>query len=125
MIFTKLNHDLASRIKFVPEPEEIHLLNKAIDAATQSVQRFRVGAACSQGSAFNTTDLHAETHMLLARVGEWTPGRDATVAVARLGRKWDWRCSYPCASCANQLRSKGFRKVVCFDEGGQPVTLAL
>lgn len=123
-MFTKLNHELASRVKFLPEPEDLRLLNQAIDAAAQSAQRFRVGAACVLGSAYNTFELHAESHMLLTRIGGANM-EGATVAVARLGRKHDWRCSYPCASCANQLRNSGFRRLVCFNENGQPVSLSL
>lgn len=123
-MFTKLNTELAGRMKFVPSEGEIYLLNRALDAAAQSVQRFRVGAASCVGSAYNTKELHAESHMILSKVGD-TDMKDATVAVARLGRKHDWRCSYPCPSCANQLRNKGFTRLVCFNEHGQPVSLSL
>jgi hypothetical protein len=122
-MFTRLNQDLALRIKHVPTPEELTLLNMAVDAAARSVQRFRVGAASDYATAFNTTELHAETHMLTHITEPVAYGN--TVAVARLGRRSDWRCSYPCPSCQNHLRHTGFRRLVCFNEAGQPVALTL
>lgn len=122
-MFTKLNHDLAGRIKFVPTEAEVNLLNEAIREAGKSVQRFRVGAASVNGAAHNTTELHAETSMLLETNGANMHG--ATVAVARLGKRNDRRCSYPCVSCQNELYRRGFRRLVCIDETGQPVALTL
>ena len=121
--YTKLNTDLASRLKFVPTPDEHQLLNKAIEAASQSAQRFRVGSAWAHSSAFNTDLLHAERNMLLRYNSVALSGH--TVAVARLGKKNDWRCSYPCHKCQTSLLRSGVKRLVCLNEHNVPVAFGL
>ena len=122
MVFTKLNKVLASRPKFIPTPDEITLLNRALAAAAQSEQRFRVGAASVYGYNYNTKTAHAEARLDFKSVAD---GLGDVVAVARLGRKHDWRCSYPCPDCQQSLVAAGARRLVCFDENGHPVSLSL
>lgn len=121
--YTKLNVDLAGRLKFIPTSDEAYLLNKAIEAAASSQQRFRVGSAWVNGSAYNTDLMHAERNMLL----RYSAGKIAghTVAVARLGKKNDWRCSYPCHKCHKSLLRFGVNRLVCLDEHNVPVAFDL
>jgi cytidine deaminase len=125
VVFTKLNKALAARPKFVPTPEDTVLLNKALAAAAQSDQRFRVGASSSTAVGYNSRLVHAEESLVsrCATQVECTVGQ--TVAVARLGKKNDWRCSYPCEHCHELLMKAGARRLVCFDEQGHPVSLVL
>ncbi len=124
MIFINLNKELSQRTKYVPTPKELDLLNRALSMAECSVERFRVGAA-DNGNHYghNTTSLHAEINML--GDGAHSSRKATTVAVARLGRDNKWRCSYPCVDCHAALRAAGYARLVCFDEGGQPVALSL
>lgn len=124
MIFTNLNKELASRLKFVPTEKETNLLNKALGMAELSVQRFRVGSADNTYRyGCNDKTLHAEVNMLGST--PHSKARPTTVAVARLGRDGRWRCSYPCAQCHAALKAAGYQRLVCFDEGGHPVSLSL
>jgi cytidine deaminase len=122
-IYTNLNDDLAGRLKFVPTPDEHMLLNKAIEAATQSTKRFRVGAAWAEGAGHNTDLMHAERNMLLRYSSRSIHGH--TVAVARLGRRNDWRCSYPCVKCQTHLLRFGVKRLVCLNEHNTPVAFDL
>ena len=122
-IYTKLNVDLAGRLKFVPTPEEAGLLNEAISMAASSQQRFRVGAAWAGGHGYNTRLLHAERNMLLRYSSQSIAGH--TVAVARLGKKNDWRCSYPCHKCQQSLMRAGVSRLVCLNEHNMPVAFDL
>ena len=120
MLFTKLNHTLAAQPKFIPTPQELELLNRAIVSATHSGQRFRVGAAMETTATHcNTKELHAEVALLIST----KPKSNATMAVARLGKLHDWRCSYPCVECLPVIKEAGIRRLVCFNEGGQPVAM--
>ena len=119
ILFTKLNYELAAAPKFIPSAQELELLNKAIEAASRSYQRFRVGAANDKTYASNSDELHAEINLLLTHTVE----RASTIAVARLGRKHDWRCSYPCIKCLPVLKTHGVNRLICFNEGGQPVAI--
>lgn len=119
LLFTKLNHELAIAPKSIPTTQELELLNKAIEAARHSYQRFRVGAASERAYACNSDELHAEVNLLLTH----NVNREATVAVARLGRKHDWRCSYPCIKCLPVLKTHNIRRLICFNESGQPVAI--
>lgn len=125
MVFTKLNRELAAKPKYVPTPDEIFLLNKALAAAAQSDQRFRVGAASPTAVGYNSRLVHAEQSLVARCMAQEGCGVGPIVAVARLGRKHDWRCSYPCQQCARLLVGAGARRLVCFDEGGHPVALSL
>lgn len=120
-VYTNLNRLLAESVKYPASEGERELFCRAIDAALRSGQRFRVGTVSKSVVSFiklaahNTYEQHAERALISMR-----PHPDhlvgATVAVARLGKKNDWRCSYPCDNCHRALKNAGVKRVVCIDE---------
>jgi tRNA(Arg) A34 adenosine deaminase TadA len=70
---------------------------------------------CAFGSRFQRehqgrTTLHAELGAILGMDREITDG--ATVYVARVGKKGDYKLSKPCAMCHEALKHVGVKRVV-------------
>lgn len=119
-IYTNLNRELVETVKYPVNEGERTLFCEALNAAQRSEHRFKVGAALmdrngvDMWAGWNTSTQHAEIRMLSVVPHEYRAG--AMVAVARLGRRNDWRCSYPCEDCLKALRRFGVVRVVCLDE---------
>ena len=119
-LYTNLNRKLAGTVKYPASDFERQLFCYAIDAALKSEQRFRVGAVAVDGagllkSGSNNYLQHAEKVLISGRTHQMSLD-GMTVAVARLGKKNDWRCSYPCDDCHRALKNAGVKRVVCIDE---------
>lgn len=120
-VYTNLNRILAETVKYPASERERQLFCSAIDMALNSQQRFRVGAVATNYfnsraiHAYNSREQHAEMALISSRRDD-SCLRNATVAVARLGKKNDWRCSYPCEDCHRALKRFGVARVICIDE---------
>lgn len=117
------------------------LLKRAVSAAENSIDNYRVGAVVARGNVCLSTGFNRgwKTHPLQA---EMTPDRyykglhaeiDAlrklrkrtdsgwTIYVARIKKNGDWGMARPCNVCMRFLRKMGVTKVVYTHEDGYAI----
>jgi deoxycytidylate deaminase len=142
MVYTNLSR-LVERPKGVPKPYEFNML-KIADALAQSsnCSPHKVGAVIFKGKRvlgrgynrlethpfqfrFNKVSqtLHAEIHAMINAYKDREDIDGATIAVARRARNGLHGCSFPCNRCSPALKHAGIRRVICFSEIDEPISL--